>query len=119
MMNYKRFFWVENFLILWVGSDWWFNNLLRTPSFGRYAHFIEFVHFPVYAILGMYVALSKSRGMFLFFLFWCGADEGLQILIPSRVASGLDIVRNVMGYFIGYFIVEMIRACIDSLKQNG
>ena len=108
--------WPVPLFTTWVLADAWFNWQLHiNPLFGRWSHLVEWTHFLIYGILGMGVALSKSPRAFFICLAWCAVDEWIQTLLPNRVCSDLDILRNVIGYLAGYLIIDITR----QMRKDG
>lgn len=110
-MSFRRIFLMENFILSWVGSDWWFNSyLLRQPYFGgKFSHYIEMVHWWLFGAIGAVVAWKESKSWFLLIFIWCFMDEWLQNFLPMRVPSLTDCVRNVIGFLSGYLIIDIAR----------
>lgn len=103
----RRFFSFFAFVLVWIASDALFNLSLRTSTFGRYSHFVEWTHYPLFSILGAFSVFHSKKypNLLIFFLIWCGLDEFLQIFIRNRVPSWLDVFRNIVGLLIGCLIM--------------
>ena len=116
----KTFLKVVLFILFWLLAGWFVNGfLLRQPFIGgKFAHRAEALHWWVFGGIGAWCAFKDKKGWFIFMIGWCFVDEFIQIFMPNRIASWMDVLRNVIGLLSGYLIVDVGKQVIQRLKEG-
>ena len=104
------------FISIWIILDSFFNNyLMRQPCCGALlSRNTDIYHWILYGILGVISGVKRGPGLFLLFFLWAFMDEGIQLFLPDRVASWLDIVQNLSGLFAGWIVIFVFREVISA-----
>jgi len=102
------------FISLFPGSIFGFliyGDIKKTPYIINYSLENTFSHLLTYlyiSILGFFIYLREfyTKNIFLFFLSTSIFLEVIQILIPYRSFQLFDLISNLLGVFLGFFIIK-------------
>ncbi len=115
-------------MYIWLSSIWLISTL-PSKSLPKLdiLKFDKLSHLTVYLVLSILAFINHRHGFFgrmrrwdVLFLFCTTAalEEAHQVFVSNRSVSVLDLAANLIGIFMGYFIVINISHHYDRIKAT-
>lgn len=116
-------------MFFWLGFIWFVSSLpaASLPKLDL-LRFDKLSHLGVYLVLSLLTFINFRKGFFRGLSRWdvlcilsslAALEEAHQVWVLNRQVSALDLAANLLGIFLGYFIIIRIVYPIKSQAHRG